>query len=267
MWDQEFNPSILDLNSLRVLGNETEEEFESELVHIDFRNNKTNICGKNQMMLVKGLEGSRKSFFVSCICLGAFISDRKKTMGFQYTLGEGESIIHVDSEMDRNELFFRKGMFNKLAGIEPDDPRHLVYSISDFSYFQKIEIIDTILNNEFQKPSVLIIDQLADLMPGYDVNDSKGAGAIIDKLYEWKKKYNCMIICIMHTNRGGEKTNGILGSWLDKKVQSSFLVEYNKDDHISRISQSKGRRRKIDNFKLMQDDLGHPRLIEYNDIF
>lgn len=234
-----------------------------ELTHED--DEELPICGKNKIMLIKGVEGSRKSLLLSCIMSSAFTTQQRYTLGFKLHMYPDECIVHFDTEMDKQDIKERKAQFNALCGLTPDDDRHMVFSIQDYTWRQRAEIITHILSNIDRPIAVVVIDQIADLLPNYDVNDTESAGRIIEWLLSWKRLTGAMIVVSMHTNRGGVQTNGILGKNLDHKIFASFLVEYDHNDHLSTVRHFKSRKRKIRTLKFMQDLDGKPRLLKWDD--
>jgi hypothetical protein len=270
------NPGELDLLPNHIRGIKDERIYgDEEDIHEGFHElthyteeQTTPICGKGKILLVKGAEGSRKSFFTSCMLSGAFIDNIRYTLGFRLALDPDEVIIHFDTEMDKHEVKGRKQMFNSICKLDPRDDRHQVYSINDYSWRQRLEIITHVVTTCERPIAVILIDQVADLLEDYDVNDTKQVAVVIESLLAWKRASNAMIVATMHTNRGGKTTNGVLGKNLDHKVFTSFLVEYDIDDHITRITQYKARKQKIvGQLKLMQDDRGLPRFLNYKDDF
>lgn len=251
----------------RIYGDEQDiDEGYFELTYSDGVT-KTPICGKDKIILVKGEEGSHKSFFTSCVLNGAFNDLNRYTLGFQLDLKPDECIIHFDTEMDAHEVKGRKMAFNQLNKLDSRDDRHQVYSILDYTWKQRAEMITHVVNHSSMQPAVILIDQLADLMPAYDVNDTLHAGQVLEWLLAWKRATKAMIIVTMHTNRGGIVTNGILGKNVDHKATASFLVKHDRESRITEVTQHKARKRRIEKVKFMQDDRGLPRLLNYEDIF
>lgn len=251
----------------RIYGDEEDiDEGYFELTHKD-GDVITPICGKDKIILIKGEEGSHKSFFTTCLLSSAFTTFTRYTLGFNLDLGGDEGIIHFDTEMDKHEVKGRKASFNKLTEINAHDERYQVYSIADYTWRQRAEMITHVVTNTKKKPGVIFIDQLADLMPSYDVNNTEHAGQVIEWLLAWKRATGAMIIVTMHTNRGGITTNGILGKNVDHKATASFLVKHDRDTRITEVMQHKARKRRINKIKFMQDDRGLPRLLTYQDIF
>lgn len=258
---------IRDFKNQRICGDE--EEIAEAFFELRHKSEDLDlpICGKRKIMLVKGEEGSRKSFFVTCVESSAFIDFPRYTLGFNFALGPDECIVHFDTEMDAHEIKARKMAFNKMCKLDPRDDRHQVFSILDYTWKQRLEFISHAIMHLDKKPAMIVIDQVADLLPSYDVNNTEHAGSIIENLLGWIRSTGAMILVTMHTNRGGISTNGILGKNLDHKVFSSFLIQYDKDDHITRASHFKSRKRKVEKIKFMQDDFGLPRLLNFKDDF
>ena len=258
---------IREIWDMRIYGDETDiDEGYFELTHFN-GTDKIPICGKNKIILIKGEEGSHKSFVTSCILSSAFTDFTRYTLGFKLDLDPEECIVQFDTEMDAHEVKGRKMAFNAITGLDPRSDRHQVYSILDYTWKQRAEMITHVVSHSPTPVGVILIDQLADLMPAYDVNDTAHAGQVLEWLLAWKRITKAMIIVTMHTNRGGIVTNGILGKNVDHKATASFLVKHDRDSRITEIIPHKSRKRRIEKLKFMQDDRGLPRLLAFDDIF
>lgn len=265
---------ILDLPSRRVLGNpqRQRQRIDYSLTYkVAGREHPIPVCGKNKILLIKGNEGSRKSLLASCILMSRFIDDTKYTMGFKLDLEPGEIILHFDTEMDMEETEERKESFNRICSIRHDDPRYMMYNISDYSYQQRIDMINYTIQKvqEEHKIGLIVIDQVADLLRGYNANDEIGANDVLEWLLAWKRAGDCILMPVMHTNRGGVNTNGKLGKWIDHKAFGSLLVTYNHESHETEVQHHKSRKKKIPKFRFHQDEHGNPRFLndDIGDIF
>ena len=222
------------------------------------------VAGKNKILLIKGREGSRKSFLASCILMSAFIDKRRYTMGFNLDLADNEVILHLDTEMDIEETEERKEQFNTLCNLSPEDDRYRVYNIANFSYAQRVEIITHLIQEiemEDREVGVLVIDQVADLLRGYNVNDDVGANEALETLLMWKRMTGGIVMPIMHTNRGGIDTNGKFGKWIDHKAFGSLLVTYDAENGETEVLHHKSRKRKIPKLRFQQDTFGNPHFL------
>ena len=77
----------------------------------------------------------------------------------------------------------------------------------------------------------------------------------------WSGMTSAAITVVIHTNRGGEKTNGKLGVMLDQKCDCSYIVDIDFDTWVSKVKHKESRDLRTPNFEFRQDMEGSPRLL------
>ena len=90
----------------------------------------------------------------------------------------------------------------------------------------------------------LILDGVADFVPS--VNDEVGCSEFISWLRDISVKYNCPVICVIHSNEGmktGDDGRGWLGKELTRKAESNLLLK--KTGEITTITSEKQRKAPI----------------------
>lgn len=262
---EEIPEYLRKIDERRVYGKENREKQDVDpyLTHGEGQD-VIEIGGPRKIVLIRGREKSRKSLFAACILMSAFIRLVKYTLGFKMNIEPHEVILHFDTEMDQEEDEERKELFNKICGIDPESDVYQFYNIEPYSYRQRREIITYVIQrclDKGQNIGVVLIDQVADLVRAYDVNDKASASGALEHLQRWKEMADAMIMVIMHTNRGGLETSGWWGKILDDKCHSSFLLTYDEDSHETVVKHS-GRKRRIQPFRFNQDRNGHPNYIK-----
>lgn len=80
------------------------------------------------------------------------------------------------------------------------------------------------------KPDLLILDGVADLCN--DPNDLHESEALVCELMRWSCEYDNHILCVLHSNPGGDKARGHLGSALLRKSETVMLVKADGDTSI-----------------------------------
>ena len=77
---------------------------------------------------------------------------------------------------------------------------------------------------------LLILDGVADLCN--DPNDLHESEALTCELMRWSSEYDNHILCVLHSNPGGEKARGHLGSALLRKSETVMLVKADGDTSV-----------------------------------
>lgn len=75
--------------------------------------------------------------------------------------------------------------------------------------------------------SILVLDGILDLIQ--DFNNVSESFMLVQWLKKITKKYDLLIICVLHLGKKDGSTIGHIGSFLDRKSQSVLKVEKNKD--------------------------------------
>lgn len=262
---------IKEIPERRVLGRKDRVKEKITYV-VTYGKDKVPIAKRNGILLIKGREGTRKTFLCTCILMSRFTQNKDIGLNFNVELEDDELIVYFDTEMHKEETEERKEFFNELTKIPPEDERHIVYNIRDYTAIQRIEIISEVLKNivaSGRKVGILVVDQVADLLSSGDVNDMADANQVYSHFLAWMRLTNCLLVPIMHTNRGGTETDGRFGKLLDKKAFGSLLCTYNYDNNETEVMQHKGRKVKLDKFRFMQEKTtGHPKFLnDDSDLF
>jgi hypothetical protein len=106
-----------------------------------------------------------------------------------------------------------------------------VFSLKEDFYDEILKIIVYYLDTT-PDCGIVVIDGLIDMVAS--MNDDREAQTLMRKILIWGKKYDVLIICILHTGKGKELNSlGHLGSFCDRKSQSVLLVEKNQDNSRS----------------------------------
>ena len=77
---------------------------------------------------------------------------------------------------------------------------------------------------------LLILDGVADLCN--DPNDLHESEALVCELMRWSCEYDNHILCVLHSNPGGDKARGHLGSALLRKSETVMLVKADGDTSV-----------------------------------
>ena len=161
-----------------------------------------------------GQMGCRKSFTKDLV-MSAFHKKGKNPFGLRSNLTD-PVVLDVDTEQPEGDSETFRKRYTKYCGFKwkkgKTIPNYYCLNVVPYTCDQRVEMISTKVAE--LRPDILVIDQVADLVYGENNDDSVQKLKIaIDK---WRGKYGCSIIFLMHSNRQGLRTNGKVGSMIDK---------------------------------------------------
>lgn len=175
---------------------------------------------------VVGLAKSRKTFLTAAITSG-FLSN-SDFLGFD-TPATGK-VLFVDTEQSRSHVGKVARRILRSIGL-PTDRNHdklLVAALRELTPDQRREATRELLRR--YKPDLVVLDGVADLVN--DPNDLHESENLVCELMRWSSEYDNHIICVLHTNPGGTKARGHLGSSLLRKSETVMLVEADGDTSV-----------------------------------
>lgn len=177
------------------------------------------IASRGNVSAVVGLAKSRKTF-LTCAVASGFLSD-SEFMGFD-TPATGK-VVYIDTEQSKAHVHKIARRILRSIGL-PTNRNHgklIVAALRELTPDQRKQVASEILR--LYKPDLLIIDGVADLCN--DPNDLHESEALTCELMRWSSEYDNHILCVLHSNPGGEKARGHLGSALLRKAETVMLVK------------------------------------------
>ena len=177
------------------------------------------IASRGNISAVVGLAKSRKTFLTAAVASG-FLSS-SDFLGFDTpTTGK---VVYIDTEQSRAHVHKVARRILRSIGL-PTDCNHdklIVAALRELTPDQRKEATGEILRR--YKPDLLILDGVADLCN--DPNDLHESEALTCELMRWSSEYDNHILCVLHSNPGGDKARGHLGSTLLRKAETVMLVK------------------------------------------
>ena len=184
------------------------------------------IASRGNVSTVVGLANSRKTFLTAAVASG-FLSS-SDFLGFD-TPATGK-VVYIDTEQARAHVHKVARRILRSIGL-PTDRNHdqlVVAALRELTPDQRREATGEILRR--YKPDLLILDGVADLCN--DPNDLHESEALTCELMRWSSEYDNHILCVLHSNPGGEKARGHLGSALLRKSETVMLVKADGDTSV-----------------------------------
>jgi len=200
-----------------------------------------------------------KTFFISLLA-SVYLSGTNIYGGnLKGHKGNGH-LLHIDTEQG---LWHCQKVFKRPLTMDSsiNTNNYHTFGLRSIDHKMRIDFIDYYLENKINKPSLIIIDGIADLCS--DANSIIESNALVQRLMEWSAKYKCHIINVIHQNYGSQKFGtGHLGSFLEKKAETVIALEantVNKDWVTVKCGRSRGY--SFDTFSFEVNDVGLPQVV------
>lgn len=208
------------------------------------------IGSKSNILTITGKAKSRKTVIASALATSLFTSPSSNFLGFHAVINPDDSILHIDTEQGYKHYYHSvKRVFND-ASLKEVPKNFTSIHTRDADIKLRIEVIEFMLAK--LKPVVLIIDGVTDLV--YNINDQVEATLVGEKILSWSAKYNMLVITIIHTTKGTGYMTGAIGTYLEKKCETSIKVEKQEDDEsISDVSCQLSRNEAFPTFSIEYD--------------
>ena len=165
-----------------------------------------------------------KTFFVSLLA-SSFLSGSNIYGGDIKGHRKDGHLIHIDTEQGQwhSQKVFRRPL-DMDSNIEQD--KYHTFALRTIGFKERLQFIEYYLKEKIDKPSLVIIDGVADLLA--DVNNIEQSNQLVSTLMRLSTQYNCHIINVIHQNYGSQKLGtGHLGSALEKKAETVIQLEAN----------------------------------------
>jgi hypothetical protein len=224
------------------------------------------IGAAGELFVLTGAQKTRKTTLMECIMMSQYSQDKNHTLNFQLVT-DGRPTIYYDTEQPRHRTLKNMQRFHTLSGMDKQAKGLYVFSLRGLSGRQMIDFVthtvDEVMQIEGMAPAFIGIDQIADMAPRGDVNDIEGATEIWNEICYWHEmcENNALIMPAIHTNRGGQNTDGKLGKVLDKKCDGQFRTEMDTATWNTKVIHKEARDARIPTFQFRHDFDGTPRFL------
>ena len=167
---------------------------------------------------------TKKTFFISLLA-SVYLSGSNIYGGKIKGHRDDGHLVHFDTEQG---LWHCQKVFKRLYDMDSkiNSEKYHTFGLRAINYKTRIEFIEYYLSQKINRPSLVIIDGIADLCS--DANNIQESNEVVQKLMEWSAKYKVHIINVIHQNFGSTKLGtGHLGSFLEKKAETVISLEAN----------------------------------------
>lgn len=215
-----------------------------------FQGDKTMIS-KGDFSVVVGAAKSRKTFCVSAM-VGAYLcADEYMNMSSPADAG---NVLWIDTEQSIYHAARVARRVCRIAGLPTNQKteRFRMLCFREYTPDKRRELTDKAIR--LYKPALVVVDGAADLI--LDVNDSSESAKLATMFMDITKELDNHIITVLHTNPGGDKPRGHLGTNFLNKAQALFIVR--ADGDISTVSVERCRDIAVDDFAFAVNKEGLP---------
>ena len=215
-----------------------------------FQGDKTMIS-KGDFSVVVGAAKSRKTFCVSAM-VGAYLcADEYMNMSSPNDAG---SVLWIDTEQSIYHAARVARRVCRIAGLPTNQKteRFRMLCFREYTPDKRRELTDKAIR--LYRPALVVVDGAADLI--LDVNDSSESAKLATMFMDITKELDNHIITVLHTNPGGDKPRGHLGTNFLNKAQALFIVR--ADGDISTVSVERCRDIAVDDFAFAVNQEGLP---------
>lgn len=215
-----------------------------------FQGDKTMIS-KCDFSVVIGAAKSRKTFCVSAM-VGAYLcADEYMNMSSPADAG---NVLWIDTEQSIYHAAKVARRVCRIAGLPTNQKteRFRMLCFREYTPDKRRELTNKAIR--LYRPALVVVDGAADLI--LDVNDSSESAKLATMFMDITKELDNHIITVLHTNPGGDKPRGHLGTNFLNKAQALFIVR--ADGDISTVSVERCRDIAIDDFAFAVNKEGLP---------
>lgn len=209
------------------------------------------MISKGDFSVVVGAAKSRKTFCVSAM-IGAYLcaSDYMNMS----SPNDAGNVLWIDTEQSIYHAARVARRVCRIAGLPTNQrtERFRMLCFREYTPDKRRELTDKAIR--LYRPALVVVDGAADLI--LDVNDSSESAKLATMFMDITKELDNHIITVLHTNPGGDKPRGHLGTNFLNKAQALFIVR--ADGDISTVSVERCRDIAVDDFAFAINKEGLP---------
>ena len=222
--------------------------------------------------VVIGLPKSRKTWFSQMVA-GAFLAAQvgkhydDKLAGEEINDGNA-SVLIIDTEQGDYRAAKMQSTIAAIAGLSTEQVGKYLTILSMRKFGSDISFIATVAKMIMQRPKLVIIDGIADLVT--NPNDPAQSAIIYQFLLQASAKYNCHIMVVIHANQSAlskepmSRGRGHLGSDLERKSEANIWLEKPETDStVTNVFFTSTRDKTPENFAFRIDGNGMPRPCDF----
>lgn len=167
-------------------------------------------------------------------------------------------VLYFDTEMKERDTWKMIQKTNKMAGLDlsADSENLMFFNLRKHTHSECRDIIASAIM--LHRPDVVFIDGIVDLLA--DFNEVTQSQELVREHLRLAEEYDCCIIDVLHTNKGGDDHNmrGHLGTILSQKSTNVFECVKDNDNNVVTVKCADYRHAKVPNWSFSFDETGTP---------
>jgi len=156
------------------------------------------------------------------------ITSANESLNIRSTLAGHRDVVYLDFEQHVSSTQDLHDKVLRYAGLTRCPDNLHILSLLELTIEQRLQAVRTTFAE--LDLHLLIIDGLADLLPG--VNDEEKSNALIEELSLLASRHNTCLIVVVHENKGGGTVRGHLGSQIMRKCAGLIAV---RKDRVHKV--------------------------------
>lgn len=200
--------------------------------HHDYKNetylNATFTYG--ELSAIVAPQKSKKTFFKRAIA-ASYIGGKTTNFFPNMTSCRKENDKYVlDFDTEQGKYYAQRSFIGVGDMVGSNYSKYLPFGIKALTDKEMLMFIDGVIKKYKSEIGMVFIDGIADLC--FNPNDIIQSNAVIQKLKEWTE-YGIHICCVIHKTFDKDKAFGHLGTYIQKKVETSIFLSITDKDTLN----------------------------------
>ena len=182
---------------------------------------------KGEMSCIIAPQKSKKTFFKTALASSYIGGNSNSYFPNIVSAREGDLFV-MDFDTEQGTYYAQRAFRRVSEMVGSNYVNYRPFGLKELSDDDRVSLIDSVINDPKYKGKIgiVFIDGIADLC--FNTNDIEKSNYIIKKLIQWNTQAH--ICCVIHKTFDKDKATGHLGTYVQKKVETSiFLSTTDKD--------------------------------------
>ena len=186
----------------------------------------------HNLVTITGKQKNGKSRYMACIIAAAITGEPIFDISVKLPHGRGK-IALFDTEQGEYDFYRQIDQVKRFSLADPLPPTFDAFTVREDNPIAILRLINHYLENT-PECSLLLLDGILDCL--LDFNNVSESKRLVNFFKKITKKYNCLMIGVLHRGKGNDTSIGNIGSMCDRFAQSVLKVEKNKDTGTFQLS-------------------------------
>ena len=164
---------------------------------------------------------SKKTFFKRSIAASYIGGNTNKFFPNIISKRQGDRFV-IDFDTEQGKFYAQRSFKGVCEMVGSNYKNYLPFGIKSLTDKEMLLFIDGVIQKHKANIGMVFIDGVADLCT--NPNDINQSNMVIQKLKEWTE-YGIHICCVIHKTFEKDKAFGHLGTYIQKKVETSIFLE------------------------------------------